>query len=464
MRGLARHARIRFVETLRSPYALSVVALSGPATLALSPTLPLVTVPADEPIDRIVLPLIAVQWLWLWPALITRAVAGRTTGSPWSAVEQPVPQLPVSPRSRVLAEVLTVCALLLAVRAVGFALAPYAASVPGLPSAGSGGYALAFAAQWPLDVVVFAPVIAAWIFPTRAPALVLLRPLVAALAVYSAGRLGLFEHLGVAAAVSATLTAAMVAPWGGDTRGLQRLVEGLAPVGPIWRPARPAQLIEDLLWQPLARNRATVVGALVGQGGLLIGQALGVWPPLVFHLGSSVVFGMLLAQVVLRPLGSPMLMASISGLGRHRLGDFTAAWSVLPVKRHVLLRGVYFHGLVGAIALWALMTGVFLCRAWLDGGVLIQADERHGATLLLGAVFIAPMLAGLLVALAASDRALGWLAGVMLLVYLPVQMGLTRLAEVWFAGVSGWVVSLLLAAGLAAVAGLPPLVHLRRGA
>lgn len=462
MRGLARHARVRLVETLRSPYALSVVLLSGLATLALSPTLPLVNVAADEPLDRFMLPLIAVQWLWLWPALVTRAVAGRTTGSLWSAVEQPLPQLPVSPRSRVLAEVGVVCALILGVRAIGFALAAFAASVPGLPTAEAAGYAAAFAVQWPLDVVVFAPVVAAWAHPTRVAPLVMLRPLLAALAVYSAGRFGLYANLASAAIVAAVLTAVMVAPWGGDARGLRRLARRLAPQGPLWRRAHASQLTRDLLWQPLARNPAVVFGALFGQGGLLVGQALDMWPPMVFHLGSSVVFGLLLAQVVLRPLGSPMIMASVSGLGRHRLGDFTAAWSVLPVKRHALLRGVYLHGLVGALGLWALMTGVFLCRVWLEGGAAAAHDSRHAAALLLAAVFVTPLLAGLLLALAAGDRGLGILAGAALVAFLPVQIALTRVVEARLDGVPGWATAMALAALLAAVGGLPPLAHLRR--
>jgi len=462
MRGLVRHARVRLGATLRSPYALLVVVLAGLATLALSPTLPLVTLAADDPIDRVAIPLIAVQWLWLWPALITRAVAGRTTGPLWSAVEQPIPQLPVSSRSRVLAEVLVVCSMTLAVRAVGFALEPYSATVPGLPVAEHGGYPAAFATQWLLDVVVFAPVVAAWAFPTRAPTLVMLRPLFAALAVYAAGRLNLYANLASAAVVSAALTAVMVAPWGGDLKGLQRLAGMVAPLGPAWRPARASQLTRDLLWQPLARNSSFVIGALVGQGLLLAGEALQVWPPMIFHLGSSVVFGLLLAQVVLRPMGSPMIMASVSGLGKHRLGDFTAAWSVLPVERHALLRGVYLHGLFGALALWALMTGVFLCRVWLEGGALAAPDTQGGATLLLGAAFVTPLLAGLLVALAAGDRILGLLTGALLVAFLPVQIVLTRVVEARFEALPGWTIALVLAALLAAVGGVPPLVHLRR--
>lgn len=462
MRGLARHARVRLVETFRSPYALSVVLLSGLATLALSPTLPLADVAEDDPVDRIALPLIAVQWLWLWPALVTRAVAGRTTGSLWSAVEPPVPQLPVSPRARVLAEVLVVSCLILGVRVVGFALAPYAESVPGLPAAGPDGFTVAFAEQWPLDVIVFAPVVAAWAQRTRVATLVLLRPLVAALVVYVAGRFGAYTSLASAAAVSAALTAVMVAPWGDDRLGARRLARRMAPLGALWRPARTSQLVRDLVWQPLASHPAVVVTTLIGQAGLLVGQALDVWPPMVFHMGSSLVFGLLLAHVVLRPLGSSMLMASISGLGRHRIGDFAAAWSVLPVKRHALLRGVYLHGLVGTLGLWALMSCVFLCRVWLDGSAAGAEEFRGAATVLVGAVFVGPLVAGFLVSLAAGDRRLALLAGMLLVVFLPVELVLARAIEARFEALSGWTIVLVLAALLAAVGGLPPLVHLRR--
>jgi hypothetical protein len=321
---------------------------------------------------------------------------------------------------------------------------------------------VAFATQWPLDVMVFAPVVAAWAQRTRAATLVLLRPFAAALAVYVAGQCGAYTNLAAAAAVSAILTAVMVAPWGEDLRGARRLARRLAPLGAPWRPARASQLTLDLLWQPLARNQAVVVGALVGQAGLLAGQALDVWPPMAFHLGSSVVFGLLLAQVVLRPLGSPMLMASISGLGKHRFGDFAAAWSVLPVKRRTLLRGVYLHGLVGALGLWALMSGVFLCRVWLDGGAAAAAESRGAATLLVGAVFVGPLVAGLLVSLAAGDRRLCILAGALLMAFLPVQIVLTHIVQARFDALPGWTIALALAAVLAAVGGLPPLVHLRR--
>jgi len=459
MRGALRHARVRLAAVARSPYAAVVVVISGLATLALSPTLPLVGVDADETIDRIAIPLITAQWLWLWPALITRAVMGRTTGSLWSAVEPPLPQLPVGPRARMLAEVAVVCSLLALVRAVGFAAQPLAVHLPGLPTPGAGDYVAAFGAHWLRDVLAFAPVIAAWTFPTRSSSMVMLRPLIAALAVYAAVVSGLYEGLATAAGVSAALVAVMVAPWGRDAEGARRMLRSLSPAGAPHRLPRDGQFVRDLLWQPLARNRAVVLVAIGGQAALLVGEAAGVWPPMIFHVGSSLALGLLLAQVVLRPLGSPMLMASISGLGKHRLGDFAAAWSVLPVPRHTVLRGVYLHGLVGGLVLWALMVGVFYARAWLEmGGVAFSdPDVARTAALLLPAASAAPMLAGLLVSLAAGSRRFAAFVGVLLVGYLPLQIVVERLELV-----AGPLAGFALAAALGIAAGLPPMAHLRR--
>ena len=76
--------------------------------------------------------------------------------------------------------------------------------------------------------------------------------------------------------------------------------------------------------------------------------------------------------------------------------------------------------------------------------------------LLLPAAFVAPMLAGLLVSLAAGARGLGLVIGALLIGYLPVQLVLAR--------GTGTVMPFVIAVAFAAVAGLPSLVYLRRPA
>jgi hypothetical protein len=466
MSGYARHLRVRLGAVLRSPGALAVIVLGGLATLLFSPSLPLYAGPDPTSIDAIAQPLITIQWLWMVPALITRAVTGRTTGPLWSAYQPAAPSLPVSIRMRVLAEVSVVGGLLLVARLPGFALAGLAEFVPGLPDATGGSFPAAFGSHWLVGALCLLPVAAAWASPAPSGGVLFVRPLVAASAMYLAGHLGLLD--GIVTGVTATALVGGLVLW---TTGRERVfaVSARRFVRPTqhWRiPAPgPERLRRDHWELPLERNRVWLIVIGLGLATWLGLDLAGLLPPNFWHLGASLALGGLLGLVVMRPMGSPLPMAGFTGSSGYGSGAFVAAWRQLPVRPEALLRGVYLHGLVTAGALWALMVGLVVLRTWLHHGALglYDADGDSVARLLLPAVVAAPLLASLLTAAAVGDQLRSWLAAGSLVAFMPAMLFGLLAGETWLGGQPGLALAATSAVALVllAVGGLPALSLLK---
>jgi hypothetical protein len=140
-------------------------------------------------------------------------------------------------------------------------------------------------------------------------------------------------------------------------------------------------------------------------------------------------------------------------------GRFLRSWSPLPVPRQRVIRGLYAHGLIAAGVVW-----LVLCA---------HVAQQGGARALGGLpLFELPavlLVAGIVTCEAVGDRgrgllAIGCLVGFQLVV--PAALALANtvvdLSAVGFArSESFWLAE---AFGLGLLGGLPPLVHLRRGA
>ncbi len=418
MSGALRHLRVRLGAVLRSPGALAVILFSGLMTLLFSPSLPLDDGPGHTVVDTIARPLITIQWLWLVPALLTRAVTGRSTAPLWSQYEPAMPSLPVGLRGRILAEVTLVGLLLLLLRSPGFVLQPLADFIPGLTEG-------SFTTHWLVGALCLLPVTAAWASPAPTGGLLFLRPLVAAIAVYVAGVRGLLDSVPVTLAFAAALIALVLATAGREDR-LAVSCRAFVRDTKHARPARPGpQALRRDLWRlPLERSRAWLVSAGIGLAVAMALDLAGLLPPTVWHLTASLGFGLLLGGVVLRPLGSPLPMAGFTRSSGYDLGAFTAAWGQLPVPRIALVRAAYGHGLVSGAALWALMIGLLLIRSFVHHGQvgLLDADGDTVAHMLLPALGAVPLLAAMLAAAAVGDRVRAWLAAGALAALLPAMI------------------------------------------
>jgi hypothetical protein len=167
-----------------------------------------------------------------------------------------------------------------------------------------------------------------------------------------------------------------------------------------------------------------LVGAIIFQGAVVLLDARWQLPQLSFYLGTTVAASLLFGFFVLRPLGSVQATASFKGAAGYRHGEFLAAWSVLPVRREAVLRGVYLHGLLTGAFVWTLVMGANLWGSWLATGELglVDRDGDPVGWIMWPAYGIVPSVAAFLVAGAAGNVPLAFLSFGCAVLYLPVQM------------------------------------------
>jgi hypothetical protein len=161
-------------------------------------------------------------------------------------------------------------------------------------------------------------------------------------------------------------------------------------------------------------------------------------------------------MVALRPVNSFIIAVGLRGGQGYVPGDFSAAWSVLPVPREKVMRGVYLHGFIMGTLIYVLALGVNILKSWIEFGAPGIYHEEGESAVLFAVPFAAliPCLAGGITAAATGDRTLSFLslgAGIAVLVgHLACLMA--DLPGPLHAGL------LIL---LAVVGGTPPLKHLR---
>ena len=96
------------------------------------------------------------------------------------------------------------------------------------------------------------------------------------------------------------------------------------------------------------------------------------------------------------PYGLNLATAGAGRLLGPTEGGFLRAWSTLPVRRSVVLRGVYLHGLVAGSVLWLLALGLSL------GTTAIVDPGGESRTLLFPLLVLVPCLAGYMTSAAAG--------------------------------------------------------------
>jgi hypothetical protein len=180
-------------------------------------------------------------------------------------------------------------------------------------------------------------------------------------------------------------------------------------------------------------------------------------PRLSFYLGTTLSASLLFGMLVMRPLGSVQATASFKGAPGYRHGDMMAAWSVLPVRREAVLRGVFLHGIITAALVWTLVIAANCWANWLATGTicLIDTDGDPVGWIMWPAYLMVPCIAGFLVAGAVGNVPLAFLSFICAVAFLPVRF---VQHEMGVSSVGGTVFLLL----LAIVGSAPALIYLRK--
>jgi hypothetical protein len=464
MSGFLTHAGIRLQATLRDPLALSILVFSGLASLLYWPGL---TDSAGSgwtrgdfsgPASLLFANAGMLLMLFVWSMLVSSAATGRVAHGRRAAgsVGPALPALPVGARSRALADAIIALAIVLAVRAPALFLGEWAhrTFAPPVRFMGEGAYRLQFVEHSLAGALIMLPFLLIWQAPARTFELQKARPLLWVAFFFLAMKLGLLETLAGCAATSLALSALALFVVG---RELHMPLLWRRPVrDPASRQRRhrhpDLQLRRDQWLRPLP-----VVALFVAiEAGLIAGDRWFGLPRPFLTYGGILIGATLLGWTALRPLGSKLAIAGLSGAPGYRPGEFAAAWAVLPVRREALLRGVYLHGLIfGALSLIALFGSTALLYDSIEGSEArnLSLASPFVRTILLPQLALIPCLAGVLTAGAAGDKRRTYVSGgalllvmhlniVLLLLKVPAQLRIGTLI------------------GLALVGGLLPLVHL----
>jgi len=458
MSAFLTHLRIRLRATLGDPAALAVMIATGLATLILWPGPMPATGPrllfGDEAMPAGTATLYVFMWIWLWPAVASLRVGGSTTTGTASVVlaQRGHPALPVGPRAHVLAEVAVIVLFVLVVRTALLAAAPWLH-----------GIGTEFGPRTFEGLVVMLPALVAWTVPGRAPQLRFARAGGVVVLQLVAMRSGLLATTALCTITSLALVGLLLAPFGREWHPWRRSPQRPRSAAVRARRAGPPhrQLVHDFLVRPLpwvaamlaAQIVVLIAGSLVWPGVRLLGED----SPGVVYFGTVVVLSLALSFIALRPMGSAQAVAGLFGKPNYRAGDFLTAWSALPVRREAVLRGVYLHGLVVSLFIFALALGVNLLVAVLEhrAWAVLDFDRNPAARAFLPMVAAVPCVAGFVAASAAARRDKALLAGLALL--LVVQGHLLMLMLGPPAPLHAAVL-----VGAAAAGGVPVLFDLRR--
>jgi hypothetical protein len=465
MNGFFKHAGIRFRATLRAPFALTVLLLSGLVSLFYWPGLAEpsgVGWPGVDPsgllgsIHGIVM---MIFWMFMWPMLVANLAGGRTVGCAAGGrtyVARPMPALPVGPSSRALAEAAVVLTFVFMARLPGLFLGSWAHDLFSLPGeyAGDAAYRLQFAGRSIAGALVMLPLLLIWAAPARTIEAQKLRPLIWIGLLLAALKIGLLQTFAACAATSVVLSALALLL---VRREYDFVLPRRRPAGrpdsrhrAYLHPER--QLRRDQWLRPLPMASLLVAAELV----LVTLHHAAVLPRLPFLLASIMVGSSSLSFVALRPMGSKLVVAGVWGAPGHRAGDFARAWSVLPVRREALVRGVYLHAFIACTAIVAGILGVISLTRWLEtgSGRFIQDDLDFMHEMLLPLATMIPCMASFVAAGSVGNRWRAYLGGgaFLLIVHLNIALLILGAPHVLRVGT---------VLGLALAGSLPALVLLR---
>jgi hypothetical protein len=476
MRAMARHAWIRTRTLLTSPADLMVLLLAAWSSLLLWPiVVPWTLLPTRSlrgPAGYFLLVfLILTLWLWSWiaarPLIGNVAHGGRTPASQ----TLPLPALPIGVRVRVIADAVTVLALLLLVRAVTLELLsriflvrdgstihfPRDASVV----SSLAWYAVVAASKetTAAGCLLILPVFLAWMAPGRGETANFGRS-------FAVAAIGVSIHTALLGSSWPAIPLAM-------SLGLATLLLSLYATGsrgnalPVWHAAahaRPNVLsrpglepksrfrrdrLEGLL-RPMLVRVAPAVALLLG--AFLLERFGGV--PRVVYLLCLPPAAVLLISFYAAPFGIN-LFATDRAAGSASLlgGAYGRAWAGLPVRPDAVARAVYVHGLTSSLLAWLIWTGFTR---------LADRLALRGSLDLPLALAI-PCAAGLLLCANVGDYWRGMLSALTIFSFLPAHVFTTiPLLKAEWAPRDAAALNFGVLLALAVLGGLPPLVHLRR--
>ena len=400
---------------------------------------------------------IVILWLVMWPMIAISPIRGQVVKGRRSASfgTQAHPALPISPTARLIAEALTVLAVVMIIRApvLLFDLFGEAQQIFLRGGEHAAPWRRGFVEQSLAGAFIMLPFLLAGAKAAVSIEAYWLRSALLATALFGAMKLGWLETLPLCIVVGGALAALVLLLPNREKKRLT-LPGVFIRTLPMARPFRApeSQFRRDLWLRPLP-VAAALLGAEVGF--IILDRTVGL-PELVFYFASVLIFSWLLAFVPLQPMRSKMAMAGIFCKPGFQPGDFAAACGVLPMRRRVMTRGVFAFGLLTTAGVWLLAVGVVVLSAWFETGIvgLVDTDGDPLGQLLIPSIALIPGVAALLTCAIVGDRRGAFISGGLVLL-LP-QIGLLLLIF----KASGLIVAAL-AVTFTVIASIPAVKHLR---
>ncbi len=457
MTGFFQHLRTRLGALVRSPFALSMSVLLGVASLMMWPIFrPAQVTDLEGGIEL----LIRALMIWLFPFMVAIFITGRM----WSLGEGSglatliLPTLPVSIRTRILAETTGGLLVLLVPRLV-------AGLVLSTLSRGNTWYeAVAGGSMWRdtlISALVLLPVLLVCCAPAGRDWFQWSRSLAVAILMAALVTADLTRNLFITAATAFALSAVLLAGYRLEPAfDLESLLHRRSNAR-LHRPGIDplVRFRRDLWRRPLKKFWPAFLAMLI---------LTFVTPPVMSWIGVSEMYYSLTAGILpglaifmlMFPLGIHLFNGDrgIAGSGGNR-GTFRQAWSHLPLPAYTVMRGIWAHGMIGGLVCWAL---------YLIHFVLMMAFSGEWTALVwfhASLVLAIPAGAGFLVAGAAGDGFRLTLAIAALIAIPAADIGFTiGLKSAGIPMSQNQQIFVVFATALAAtlIGGLPPLIHLRR--
>jgi hypothetical protein len=467
MKMFARHLLIRTRMLATEPASLGILALAGLSSIVIWPWVgirPEMDIPG---IGEFVM----FCSLLLWPFLVGVVAVGRTAGGQGNgsgplASDLALPALPIGHRMRILADTLAVLAFSLIFRLPGLLLGELGRDfVAGPGTAGdAAAYRFLFLEQTLQGSLLFLPMLIAWSTPSRSHVFYLVRPVLVSMPLFALIWLEFSRNPAVAAGACLVLCCAtlLTAGWNPESR---RRPASAHTRRRLYRPGLDpeARLRRDRWVQPLRAGRYYLLAIALAETAVILLELYAGTPVTARAMVAGMAVGFLMSVALFRPLGLQLLRPAHSPSDTATGGTTLAhACSLLPVRPEAVVRGVYLHALLGGGAIVALVLAH-------TGLMRILDLEEHSSLLLVRPLaFAVPAAAGLAVSMAVGDRLRTGISLAAVIALLPVHIAL------WItlssAGMSprepgaGMAVDLVVLAALALIGGLPPLIHLRKGA
>lgn len=458
MSGFFQHLRTRLGALVRSPFALIMSLVLGLTSLMMWPIFrPNPVSDMESGIELVIRALM----IWLFPFMIAIFITGRiwALGEGSGLATLILPTLPISPRTRIMAETLGGLLVLVVPRVVAGLILGQVAS-PG----STWHEAIASEQLWRdslIGLLVLMPVLTACCAPATKDFFQWTRSLAVAILMACLVTAGITHNLFITAATALLLSAAILYGYrrepAFDLESLGRRKRD----GVLYRPGiDPLVRFRRDLWQrPLTKFWPAIAAMLF---------ITFITPPVVSWLGIPEVYYSVTAGVLpglaifmlMFPLGIHLFNGDRGLAGSSsNCGTFKQAWAHLPLPSHQVLRGIWIHGMIGGFIAWAL---------YLTHFVLMMAFSGEWTAIVwfhVSLVLAIPAGAGFLVSGAAGDGFRLTLAIASLIAIPAADIGFTiGLKSAGIAMTQNQQIFAVFATALVAtlIGGLPPLIHLRR--